>query len=325
MMTQLLLSGRKASAFKVAIQFRDDADREAFEKGDVFSWLEASRRVDERTAILVSTVFPAVLGDMLHCFYEALETSRKGKLGISFTLVRKPLQESLFVLESIVFDRQNFAEKLTNDPIKLGSQKAGGVEAHTKRIQKVLDLLGESHRFDADYLARLRYDKEAQDGFDGICNKAIHLFTSHKAIRTESLNINFIFSNLDSVSSQWSYLYSRLPYLLFYIHRIVEHICAEIAPADPVYLRYLDRRLSALVLLWWDTLESPHLEQHLRSFVLATRDWLFKHCSDAGYRNPTRPDLVKMADTGAYPGESQKKIAERNQKFIRDAEASGSI
>jgi hypothetical protein len=178
MMAQLLLSGHKASAFKVAIQFRDDADREALEKGDIFSWLEASRRVDERIAILVSTVLPAVLGDMLHCFYEALETSRKGKLSISFMLIRKPLQESLFLLEAIVADRQNFAEKLTYDPIKLGSQKTGGVEAHAKRIQGVLDLLGESHRFDAGYLAGLRYDKEASDGFDGICNKAIHLFTA---------------------------------------------------------------------------------------------------------------------------------------------------
>jgi hypothetical protein len=75
-MTQLLVSGHKASAFTVTVAFRDDADQKAFEEGDIFDWLEASRRVDERIAILVTTVFPAFLGDMLHCFYEALETSR---------------------------------------------------------------------------------------------------------------------------------------------------------------------------------------------------------------------------------------------------------
>lgn len=324
-MTQLLVSGRKASAFTVTVTFRDDADRKAFEEGDIFDWLEASRRVDERVAILVTTVFPAVLGDMLHCFYEALETSRKGKLGVSFMLIRKPLQESLFLLESMVADRKYFADRLTSAPLELGSQKAGGVEAHTKRIQQVLGMLGESQRFDAKYLARLRYDKEASDGFDGICNKAIHLCTGHKAIQTEPLNINFIFSGLDAMLTQWSYLYSRLPYLLFYMHRVVEHICAEVAPTDPEYLRYCDRKLSALVLLWGATLEPPYLEPHLRIFILATRDWLFNHCTDAGYRQPSRPDLVRMAETGAFPGEARRTTKSRIKKFIRDAETSGAI
>lgn len=99
-MTQLLVSGMKASAFKRIFEFRDDADKLALEEaGDVFAWLEQTRRVDERAALLVSTIFPAVLSDALHCFYEALELSRKAKLSITFILIRKPLQESLFLLE----------------------------------------------------------------------------------------------------------------------------------------------------------------------------------------------------------------------------------
>jgi quinol monooxygenase YgiN len=325
-MAQLLVSGRKASAFKTTIEFRDEADRLAFEKADdIFGWLEKSRRVDERATVLVTTVFPAVLGDMLHCFYEALETSRKGKLNITFMLVRKPLQESLFVLESVIADRNGFAEKLTSDPTSLWSQKAGGLEVHSTRIQKVLDVIGEGNRFDADYIARLRYDKAARDGFDGICNKAIHLFTNHRAIRTEPLNINFIFSDMESTLTQWSYLYSRLPYLLVYMHRIVEYVCAAIAPTESAYLQDMDRRISAAVLLWWDTVEPLYAEFHLRDFVLKTRDWLFEYCRKAGYRAPSRPDLVKMAETGAYPGEPQETIAERNLQFTRAAIASGSL
>jgi hypothetical protein len=325
-MTQLLASGENASAFNMTFEFRDEADRSAFEKAnDAFEWLEQSRRVDEREALLVTTVFPAVLSDMLHCFYEALEVSRKGKLAIAFMLVRKPLQESLFLLESVIADRSDFAKKLSTDPVKLWSQTAGGVEVHAKRIQKVLDVLKEGHRFDAEYLAQLRYDKKAQDGFDGVCNKAMHLFTSHEAIRTEPLNINFIFSGMDSKLTQWSYFYSRLPYLLVYMHRIVEHVCATILPTDPVYLQDMDRRISALVLLWWDTVGSPYDEPHLENFVLKTRDWLFEHCREAGYRPPSRPDLVKMADTGAYPGESQAKLAKRNMHFTLAAAASGSL
>ena len=324
-MTQALVSGEKCSVFRTTFKFRDDADHAAFEKADdVFVWLEQSRRVDERAALLVTTAFPAVLSDILHCFYEALETSRKAKLTISFMLVSKPLQESLYLLESVIADRSDFAEKLTFDPVKLWSQTGGGVEVHAKRIQKVIDALGEGDRFNAEYIAQLRYDKKAQDGFDGICNKAMHLFTNHDAIRTEPLNINFIFSGMDAKLTQWSYLYSRLPYLLAYMYCIVEHVYASIIPTDPVYLQDMDRRISALVLLWWETIEPPYKEPHLEKFVLTTRYRLFEHCREAGYRLPNRLDLETMADTGAFPDEPQAKVAERNLRYSQAAEVSGS-
>lgn len=322
-MTELLVSGQRSSAFKATFEFRDAADRSAFENADdIFAWLEQSKRIGEREAFLVTTIFPAVLSDMLHCFYESLETSRKAKLTISFMLVRKPLQESLFLLEAAVVNRTDFANKLTTDPVKLWSQTAGGVEVHTKRIQAVLDIIGESQRFDAGYIAQLRYDKSAQDGFDGICNKAMHLFTSHEAIRTEPLNINFIFSDAETKLTQWSYFYSRLPYLIVYMRRLVEHICGNIIPTDPVYLQDIDRRISALILLWWESVETSYAEPHLENFVAKTQDWLIKHCHEARYRHPRPSDLVKMADTGAYPGEPKKSVSERNTRFAMAAAAS---
>jgi hypothetical protein len=269
-------------------------------------------------------MFPAILGDMLHCFYEALETSRKAKLGISFMLLRKPLQESLYVLEAVIADRADFAKKLTEDPIKLWSQGIGGREAHARNIQKVLDAIGESDRFDAAYLAQLRYDKSAEDGFDGICNKAMHLFTDHKAIKTERMNINFIFSNRDSMLTQWSYIYSRLPYLLVYMHSIVEHVCKGIAPTSPAYLDDMKRRISALVLLWWEAIEDPYSEPHLENFAERTRDWLYQHCNEAGFSRPTSADLIRMGADGAFPNEPRASVARRLDQFMRDAAASGS-
>ena len=164
-------------------------------------------------------------------------------------LLRKPLQESLYVLEAVIADRADFAQKLTEDPIKLWSQGIGGHEAHANNIQKVLEAVGENDRFDPHYLAQLRYDKNAEDGFDRICNKAMHLFTRHKSIKTEQMNINFIFSNWDGKQTEWSYIYSRLPYLLVYMHSIVEYVCESIAPTPPLCLNDVKRRISAQVLL----------------------------------------------------------------------------
>jgi hypothetical protein len=325
-MAQLLLSGRRAKAFHVRFEFRDQEDKLSFEKtDDIFLWLEQTRRDDERVALIVSTVFPAILSDMLHCIYEVLETSRKGKLTISYMLLRKPIQESLFVLESIILDQLGFASKLATTPGTMGSQKTGGVEVHIKRIQRVLEIIGEEHRFDPKYLAQLRYDKDAEDGFDGICNKAIHLFTNHKSIATEPLNINFIFSQTDTVLTQWSYLYSRLPYLLAYTHRIVEHICAGIAPSTQRYLDDMDRRIGALVKLWWNEVSPRYAGTQLQNLVDQTDKWMSEHCSTAGFRTPNKSDLIIMADTGAYPGESTRDVEIRNAQFVQGALASGSI
>lgn len=69
-------------------------------------------------------------------------------------------------------------------------------------------------------------------------------------------------------------------------------------------------------------MELRYAEPRLRNFVSRTKDWLFKHCQDAGYCVPSQPDLVRMADTGAYPGEPTFKVAERNRQFAHDAAGS---
>ena len=125
--------------------------------------------------------------------------------------------------------------------------------------------------------------------------------------------------------TQWAYVYSRLPYLLVYMHSIVEHVCATIAPTSGAYLHDIDRRISALVLLWSENVKSPYDEEHLDRFVCVTQARLFERCQQAGYRLPTLSDLAKMAHTGAYPGESESSVAERNLQFHRDAAASNSV
>lgn len=321
-MLQMLISGQEARIFHKAFTFRDAADRHAFEAADdVFVWLEETRRVDERADLLATIVFPKVLSDMLHCVYEALECSRKAKLAIAYMLLRKPLQESLFLLESVVADRMGFAEKMVIDPVQLHSQGAGGVDVHAKRIQAVLDKIGNRDGFDARYLAQLRYDKKAADGFDGICNQAMHLFTNHEAIRTEKLNINFIFSEWDAIATQWSFLYSRLPYVLVYTYHVVEHVCGSIARTTPAYLDDMDRRIAGLVVLWGDTLKAPYDEARLSRFIESTREWLQAHCKKAGYREPNAADLARMGDTGAYPGETDASVAARCGHFEEFARA----
>lgn len=323
-MGHMLAAGERAGIFCKKFQLNVHEAEALNNAENVFQWLDSHRTPEERTDVLVTTVFPAVLSDMLHCIYEALECSRKAKLTITYMLLRKPIQESLYVLEKIIVDRGDFAKRLTDSPVKLWSQGVGGCDAHKSNIGNVLALVDSDGRFNSDYLAQLRYDKSANDGFDGISNKAIHLFTSHKSIVTEPMNINFIFSNWSSKESQWAFIYSRLPYILAYMYRVVESVCAGITPTYPTYLEELERRMAAHVLLWSDTLNETYASEPLLVFVAKNREWLSDHCQSNGYRSPGFRDLVRMRETGAFPGETYWSVRHRMRHFQEAAEISGS-
>jgi hypothetical protein len=74
---------------------------------------------------------------------------------------------------------------------------------------------------------------------------------------------------------------------------IVEHVCEAIVRTDPRYLDDMKRRLSALVVLWWETIEEPYDEPRLRHFAAKTREWLDQHCQAAGFRTPNNDDLSR--------------------------------
>lgn len=318
-MAQLLQSGAKRKAFWTSIDLRDGADRDLLENSDVFSWLKITGRQEEQEKVLFSAVFPAVLGDMLSSIYESLECSRKEKLVQSFMLLRKPIQESLFLFEAMALDASDFAKTLTETPEKLYSGTAGGQEAYTKRIQAVLKLIGQDEAFDAAYLASLRYDKWDEDSFAGLCDQAIHLFTKHDAIRTEPMNINMIFSDRGAHITQWKFLYSRLPYIMVYTYRLVEYLCSKIVQTSPEYLADMDGRVSARVLLWWPKVEDNYADVRLEQLAKITAANLRRHCLNEGMGTPSYRDLVIMGSTGAFPAESIYSVWRRRKSFERSA------
>ena len=104
-LVQLLASGEKHGEFWHHLRLNDEQDRLELEAADdIFDWLEATGRTKERTEVLRTVVFPALLSDFLHFTYEALETARKAKLTVTYSLLRKPLQEVLYIFETMLTD-----------------------------------------------------------------------------------------------------------------------------------------------------------------------------------------------------------------------------
>jgi hypothetical protein len=307
LMLQLIKDGGDIGVFNTQISLNDRNDKVALEQAPhLLDWLEQTGRVAERRKVLIGMVFPAVLSDMLSCIYEALECSRKGKLSQALILI----------------DREGFAQHLSDDPLKLRPKNSGGLPGHTKRIEAVLDVIEGGSRFEAAYIAQIRYDKTDLDSFDGICNKAMHLFTEHPAIRTEQMNVNFVFSDLAAKNSQWSFLYSRLPYLLLYLQSLVEHISLEFSTTTQEYREDVNRRLIALLSITWAATDFEYWSAPLERCASQSWNWLTSHCSDKDFPFPEPHQLERMAHTGALPGESDDILAFRRESFIAAAQSS---
>jgi len=314
-MLQALKSGETAGIFNTSLKISHEDEEFLKSSNNIFDLLDAKDRSQDKVKLIRATVLRAVLSDALHCIYEALKCSEKGKLNITYMLIRKPIQETLYLIESLFMDGIEFSKSLSENPLTLRPKNAGGIESHIRRISNIVTLLGDDPRFSADYIARLRYDKNNEDNFDGICNLAMHLFTEHKAIKTEKLNVNFIFSDWNSKLSQWSYLYSRLPYLLYYFHVIIECIFSEVAQTPSAYILDMQRRIISSVCLWWKDVDENYQSDELVKFYTISKIWLDRHCIKNGFKEPNEEELIKMANSGAFPNEDEGSVKKRYHDF----------
>jgi hypothetical protein len=181
--------------------------------------------------IAIKNVIRAVLLDYHQFIFEALENIKKGQLTVAYTLLRKPLKENLFILEWIVadsfefFKRFNFDDSRSYSPLMLQCDK----EFLRSIIKNAIHNIEINSFYDPEFIFQLRYDKSKIFSFDQLWNLSTHLVTDRTPIKTETFNLNFVFSNVDDKEKQLSHIYSLLPYLLFYSVDIIEAALSKIS------------------------------------------------------------------------------------------------
>ena len=217
-------------------------------------------------------------------------------------------------------DHNLFAKHLVEEPEKLDAKKAGGVPDHVARIDIVLKIIGLRYDFDPSFLAQLRYDKHTEDGYSGVCDKALHLFTGHKAIKTEKLNINFIFSDDTARLTQWSYFYGRLPYLLLYSSMLIEHLYSECEPTtDSRYIEDLQARFAAGIIMWQRALASSCNCDAIDRLVASSYAYLHEVCRTRSEVDWTDGRLIRLRDTGARPHDGRIQVKLRMLRYSTNA------
>jgi hypothetical protein len=270
------LSGLRNHIFTVKIKFANQADCEDCERNsaDILDWMENTGRIKESNDLIYRMVCHGLISDFCHFIYEALSCSEKGKLAVSFSLLRKPLNENLFQIESLVIEQDDFINKLRKDPCLLLKHHVPNLKSHNERIFKVLEKIDKTDFYESQFITELRFNKKSDDSFDGAWNKALHLFTHYESIKTEPLNINFVFSQAPELESQWSYLYARLPYLLSYAKDVIDYLIESICSTEPWWIQMMNRRSAAGNIIWAESLEESFKHPAIDKFKQASELYL---------------------------------------------------
>ena len=218
---------------------------------DLFDWLERAGMTHTIEAMYLRSLVPALLVDVCHFTLEALNCSRKGKLTVSYALLRKPLRDTLFHLERLVADPKSAVAAFREVPATELAVELAVQRGEVKRtISLAIEQLAAPEMHNADLLYAVRFARDDQQSFAGLCDRALHLVTSFRAIRTEPQNLNFVFSDEMSMDSQWTHLYTNLPLVLSYALDVAIAL-SELLIGSPLPLReqMLLHRSVALVLL----------------------------------------------------------------------------
>lgn len=116
-MVETLKSGEEARIFNTTINYKNEkhaAEIEGLSSEEFLEWLENNGYKTEVYSIYYKQSCAALLSDFLHFVYEALECSRKGKLTVSYVLLRKPFKDNLFYLEWLLADPTDFLSKFVS-------------------------------------------------------------------------------------------------------------------------------------------------------------------------------------------------------------------
>ncbi|MGI9526327.1 MAG: hypothetical protein ACR2MS_04360 [Weeksellaceae bacterium] len=213
----VLKDSESAGKVNVSIDFKNSKECENFEKADdILSWLKINGYDNKADEVIAKNLICAVLSDACNFIYHSLDCSKKIKLTVALTLIRKPFLENLLIIEQLLTHEKDFLNRFELESKQFDP---GRIKREDKLllIEKSIGKIDNGAFFSSDLINQLRWDSNNPNSIYANSNMATHLVTNRNAsYRTENLNLNFIFSSYRDWENLLQYYYSYVPYLLSY-------------------------------------------------------------------------------------------------------------
>lgn len=210
----------------ITVKFRAD-DKRPKKEEDILEWLTHNGYQKQANQILVKHLTFAIIHDICQFIHQALDSAKKMQVTVALALIRKPFLENLLIIEQLFTDEEDFLTRFNShpegfDPGKIRDEKKKEI------ISKCFSKLRSSHTLDHELIYQLRFDKKSPQSLYAITNLATHLVTTrHAEFKTESTNLNLIFSGYEDYESQLDYFYYFLPHILLYAVEIIDQQLLE--------------------------------------------------------------------------------------------------
>ncbi len=206
----------------VTLKFSETEKKPKDNEKDIIGWLINNGKQAIADEIVSKHLTAGVISDVCHFIFQSLHSAKKIKMSVAFTLLRKPFLENLIVIEQLLSDEHTFLRKFETKPENFDP---GAVKEDFK--QKIIaDSVGKikfNFFLTPELIYELRYDKNNPNSFYAMSNLATHLVTTrHPHFKTESSNLNFVFSGQNEWETQLDYFYYFVPLMLLYTTEIVD-------------------------------------------------------------------------------------------------------
>lgn len=280
-LANIVIEGEQAGIFNYQFELKNSDHIEHFsgKSGEELAeWMEQNGYEAEFREVTQRQICVALLSDFSHFIYEALSCSQKGKLTVTFALLRKPLKENLFYFEWLLADPPDFIKRF-HEPILSNKERPLPLPTEltkSRRIEIIRKAISNSKIgawISPEFIYELRYDKKCDYGFERLFQRATHLITTFTA-QTEEQNFNFVFSGETEKLLQWQGLYTLLPALLLHTLLIIGTVIRSFDEEKLEDFDLLSLRATTGFLLYlqngpWTSEITPELNNFLRSLTNA--------------------------------------------------------
>jgi len=219
MLADVIRQAERHRVAEVKVRFKDEAEARAFSnfKGDPISFFLEHGKADVAKRITMNQVVVPLYADALHFIYEGLSSLERRKYAVAFTLLRKPLKYDLMFATWIVADETDFFDRMNKSPADWLDDKSLSKHRRIELLRQAIRTIENSEFLDAGVIYNMVYNKAFKNGLAIYFDKAAHLVTSRgETMRTERLNLNFIFKNPND-TDVYEGVYYPLAYLLSYL------------------------------------------------------------------------------------------------------------
>lgn len=135
-------------------------------------------------------------------------------------------------------DSEDFYQRLKSSPADLMESNHLTPERRQTLIAGAINKCKGMEFANVERIYGIVYDKSNDLGLATLFDKASHLVTSHPKMRTEELNLNFIFKNPNDDDFYYT-LHADLAYVLMYANVLMISLYSEMSKLKDSYLDYI--------------------------------------------------------------------------------------